>query len=290
MSQMPMTQVRMTELSSLEKGLRILRELASSERGMTAAELAQFAGLNRTTVYRLSEILAREGWVQRLGDDDETPRLDLGPAMHGLAVLVTNKYDTDTQLQPIIRGLARSLNETVHVGALDHNHVVHIAVAMPESGLNIAARIGSREFAHVAALGKALLATLPDEEVRGRYVGNTLTARTATSIATVDELLEELERTRERGYAIDAEEAREGVYCIAVPVLGPGRKALFAISVTTVPQRLEGREGQLVEAVQAAANLATSSFGGHDTNGASVPYADRQGAANPYRSRIAVPR
>ena len=58
-----MTQVRMTELSSLEKGLRILRELASSERGMTAAELAQFAGLNRTTVYRLSEIHARRFFV-----------------------------------------------------------------------------------------------------------------------------------------------------------------------------------------------------------------------------------
>jgi DNA-binding IclR family transcriptional regulator len=280
----------MSELSSLEKGLRILRELASSERGMTAAELAQVAGLNRTTVYRLSEILAREGWVQRLGDDDDTTRLDLGPAMHGLAVLVSNKYDVDAQLQPIIKGLARSLQETVHVGALDHNHVVHIAVAMPESGLNIAARIGSREFAHIAALGKALLATLPDDEVRRRFVGDELTVRTATSIPTVDGLLEELAKTRERGYAIDNEESREGVYCFAVPVLGPGREALFAISVTTVPQRLEGRREQLIEAVQAAASLATSSFGGYEGGWQSTPAAERQGAANPYRSRIAVSR
>jgi IclR family acetate operon transcriptional repressor len=279
----------MSELSSLEKGLRILRELASSERGMTAAELAQVAGLNRTTVYRLSEILGREGWVQRLGENEDTTRLDLGPAMHGLAVLVTNKYDTDAQLQPIIRGLARSVSETVHVGALDHTHMVHIAVAMPDTGMNIAARIGSREYAHAAALGKALLATLADEDVRRRYVGEELVVRTPATVATVPALLAELARTRERGYALDVEESREGVYCIAAPVFGAGGEALFAISITTVPQRLGARREQLVKAVQAAASLATASFGGHDGEWLSASD-ERARAANPYRSRIAVPR
>lgn len=254
----------MSDLSSLEKGLRILRELASSERGMTAAELAQVAGLNRTTVYRLTEILSREGWVQRLGDNDETTRLDLGPAMQGLAILVTNKYDIEAQIQPIIKGLARSVSETVHVGQLDHDQVVHIAVAMPDAGMGIAARLGSRAFAHSAALGKALLATMTDDEVRTLYVAENLPINTPTTIPNVSMLIEELAETRARGYALDAEESRPGVFCIGVPVFGPGRQPVFAISVTTVPNQSEERREQLVKAVRAAASLATTSFGGRD--------------------------
>lgn len=278
----------MSDLSSLEKGLRILRELASSERGMTAAELAQVAGLNRTTVYRLSEILTREGWVQRLGDD-ETTRLDLGPAMLGLAILVTKKFDTDEQVQPLIKGLARSLSETVHVGALDRDQIVHIAVAMPDTGMSIAARLGSRAFAHSAALGKALLATLDDDEVRRLYVSENLPVSTPATIPTVTALLEELERTRARGYALDNEESRAGVFCIAVPVFGPGREALFAISVTTVPNQDEARREQLIKAVQAAASLTTTSFGGHEGDWRTVS-GDGSGDGDPYRSRNAVPR
>lgn len=253
----------MSDLSSLEKGLIVLRELASSERGMTAAELAQVTGLNRTTVYRLCEILRRGGWVQRLGEDDDATRLDIGPSMHGLAVLVGSKYDTEAQLRPIIDGLARSLAETVHVGVLEGTQVVHVARAMPDSGLNIAARLGSREFAHVAALGKALLATLPDAEVRERYVGEELPVRTPKTVRTPKALIQELHQIRELGYALDDEESRVGVKCVAAPVFDAVGAAIFAISVTTAPQRLEGgRFQQVVDAVKGAASLATASFGG----------------------------
>ena len=250
-----------TELTSLEKGLLILRELASSEGGLSAADIAQATGLNRTTVYRLSARLSRGGWVHRLGAGEVT-ELDIGPAMHGLALLVTNKYDTDAQLRPIIEGLARSLSETVHVGTLDRDHVVHVARAMPDDGLNLAAPIGSRESAHLAALGKALLATMPDDAVRERFVGRELTVRTKNTIATVEALLKELAIVRERGFAVDDEESRIGVKCIAAPVTGASGGGLFAISVTTVPQRLEGRRyEQVVEAVQSASRLASVCFG-----------------------------
>jgi DNA-binding IclR family transcriptional regulator len=251
------------ELSSLEKGLVLLRELSSSERGMTATELAQVTGLNRTTVYRLCDMLRKGGWVQRVGDEDGTPRLDIGPLMHGLGVLVTSKYDTERQLQPIIDGLVRSLDETVHIGVLDGTHVVHVFRALPESGLSMAARLGSREPAYVTALGKALLATLPDDEVVERFADLEFSVRTPNTIRTLPELLENLDRVREIGYAVDDEESRIGVKCIAAPVFDASHTASFAISVTTVPQRLEGdRLDHVAEAVRSAAYLATASFGG----------------------------
>jgi DNA-binding IclR family transcriptional regulator len=254
----------LADLSSLEKGLAILREMAGSERGLTVAELAATAGLNRTTTYRLCEMLERGGWVQRVDGEEGTTRLDLGPTMHGLTVLVQSKYDLEAKLRPIIDGLSRSLGETVHVGVLDGAQIVHIAAALPDSGLNMAARIGSREAAHVAALGKALLATLPAEEVASLYLDEALPTRTAKTIATRAQLLEELEATRTRGYALDDEEGRMGVFCVGVPAFGPDGAAVLAISVTTVPARVEGeRLQQVVGGVQGAASLVSAAWGGH---------------------------
>lgn len=254
----------MADLSSLEKGLAILREMASSERGLTVTELAATAGLNRTTTYRLCEMLERGGWVQRVDGEEGTQRLDLGPTMHGLTVLVESKYDLEAKLRPIIDGLSRSLDETVHVGVLDRAQLVHIAAALPESGLNMAARIGSRESAHVAALGKALMATMPDEEVRTLFLDEMLATRTIKTLATRTALLEDLAATRARGYAIDDEESRMGVFCIAAPAFGPEGDAILAISVTTVPARIAGdRLQQVVGGVRGAASLVTAAWGGH---------------------------
>jgi IclR family transcriptional regulator, acetate operon repressor len=254
----------LADLSSLEKGLAILRELAGSERGLTVAELAATAGLNRTTTYRLCEMLERGGWLHRVDGEEGAARLDLGPTMHGLTVLVESKYDLEAKLRPIIDGLARSLEETVHVGVLDRAQLVHIAVALPESGMNVAARIGSRESAHVTALGKALMAALPEDEARVLFLDETLPTRTAKTIPTRTRLLEDLDAIRTRGYAVDDEESRMGVFCVGAPAFGPDGRPIVAISVTTVPARVEGdRLPQVVSAVQGAASMVTAAWGGH---------------------------
>lgn len=230
---------------------------------MAAAELAEATALNRTTVYRLCEILERRGWVQRLGDEEEAARLGIGAAFQGLCVLVTNKSNMEEQLRPILVNLSRALNETVHLAVLEHNQIIHVARELPDTGLNVAARLGSRAQAHTSALGKALLATLPDDEVREIYVGDRLPTETPTAIGSVSELLVELGKVRECGFAVDDEESRLGIECVAAPVFGVSGEALFAISVTSVPQRLKGKEfNRVVDGVKGAANLATASFGG----------------------------
>jgi DNA-binding IclR family transcriptional regulator len=112
--------------------------------------------------------------------------------------------------------------------------------------------------------------------------------RTPGTIKTLSALLAELEQIRACGYARDIEESRAGVFCIGVPVFGQAGEALFAFSVTTVPQHGATREEQLARAVQAAASLATTSFGGNDTAWRVPQGAD--GDRPDYPSRIAVAR
>ena len=248
--------------TSLEKGLLVLRELASADGGVTVGQLATATGLNRSTIYRLCEMLERSGWVNRAIDEDTT-RFEIGVAAHGFAVLLTNRFDTEARLRPVISGLSQALGETVHVGTLERAEVIHVARAMPSSGMTVAARIGAREHAHCAALGKALLATLPDEAVDDVYPDEALPVQTPNSIATRTKLHEELARIRERGYAIDDEEGQLGIKCVAAPIFTTGGRALFAMSVTSVPARLDDVSlKRAVDAVRGSAALLTASFGG----------------------------
>jgi DNA-binding IclR family transcriptional regulator len=253
--------------SSLEKGLAVLRELAASDDGLTAGQLATATGLNRTTIYRLCEALERDAWAARSSEDDTT-RFHVGVAAHGLAMLLTNKFDTEARLRPVIAELSQALGETVHVGTLERAEVVHVARATPPSGMSLAAPIGSREHAHCAALGKALLATLAAEALDGVYPDERLPVRTPSSIATRTALRAELERVRTAGYATDDEEGQLGIACVAAPVFTSNGRALFALSVTSVPARLDDVGlRRAVDAVRGSAALLTASFGGAPSPG-----------------------
>lgn len=251
--------------SSLEKGLLILQEIASSEHPLTPAEISQAAGLNRSTTYRLCEVLESVGWLARMPGPDGQRGLpyDIGFAAHGLAVLISSKYDTTAKLQPVIDGLARTLEETVHVGVLEYDKVVHVARALPDEGPNMAARIGSRQYAHVTALGKAMLAALPQETVAALYVDERLPGVGPRAISTRAELSAHLRTVAEQGYALDDEESRPGVRCVAAPLFGPDGHPLLAVSVTTMAVRLQAeRLTEVADATKAAATLATTAFGG----------------------------
>jgi DNA-binding IclR family transcriptional regulator len=251
--------------TSLEKGLALIQELATAEGGMTIADLAQATGFNRTTTYRICEVLEHSGWIQLApdGSSGRRRRVDLGPRALGLAVLVNNKYDPETRLQPLMENLSKAVGETVHAAILDDIWVIHVARSVPESGLHMAAPLGAREFAHVTALGKAMLATLSREEILHRYRHEELPVRSRKAIATRTALLEELEKVAARGYAIDDEESRAGVRCVGAPIFGPAGNAIFALSVTTMPVHLEGERLRAVaQAVREATALATAAFGG----------------------------
>jgi DNA-binding IclR family transcriptional regulator len=257
------------ELSSLEKGLLILRALGSTPDGMIPSELSAVTGLNRSTTYRLCEILESEGWIHRQpAGPGRSGRVIIGAATLGLSILVNTTFDTNARLQPMIDGLAASVSEAVHVGVREHAQIVHIARATPSaSGMRVAAELGSREAAHATALGKALLATLSDDDIVRLFPDPELPTRTHRTISTRADLLAEMARIRSHGFAIDDQESSLGVKCVAAPVIGPDGLALFALSVTTTPARLDrGKLETVIEAVRASAALVSTSFGGSTTS------------------------
>ena len=260
-------------LASLQKGLLIVQCLAGASSGLPVAELARRTDLNRSSVYRLCRMLEQHDWVRRqpVPASPGKTTFTLGPQALRLSILIMSTFDPKSRLQLLISELAHRLQEAVHGGALDGTEVVHIARGVPDSGITMAAHLGAREHAHVTALGKALLATLPEREVLAMYGNADLPVRTVNSISLVSALRAELKLVREAGYATEREESRRGIMCVAAPVFDAASRAVFAISVTTAPGRLEGgRLGEVIDEVKATASAATRALGGiapEDWNG-----------------------
>ncbi|MGI3785832.1 MAG: IclR family transcriptional regulator, partial [Janthinobacterium lividum] len=126
---------------------------------------------------------------------------------------------------------------TVVLAVLDGTDVVYVARHDGHQPVRYVNEIGTRNPAAVTALGRAMLASLPDDELERRLDGTRqLPVRTSRSLRTVDQLRSDLNGVRARGYAIDDEQGVAGIRCFSVPVGAPGSPT--AVSVSFVADRL----------------------------------------------------
>ena len=127
------------------------------------------------------------------------------------AVLVARPSGARSRWTPVNACLVPAL-------ALDGQEVVYIAQAQSNRSMRMFTEVGRRADTHDTGVGKAMLATLPDERVRAIVGAAGMATPTPKSIGTLEELFADLDRIRERGYAIDDEETELGVRCYAMAV------------------------------------------------------------------------
>lgn len=247
-----------------DRVLATLKRLARHPRGVTLAELAAEVDLPKSTVHRALATLRRAGLAERSGRG----RYRLGLEFVRLAFEFNEERDEARLVEPALEALAARFGETAHYAALDGGEVVYLAKVVPRGqSVRMTSTVGGRNPAHCTGVGKALLAhALPDAEAARRFVAEhgPLARRTPNTIVTAPELAAELERTRERGYALDREESEPGVVCVALPVfLDSPRRPSGAISVSAVAHRtpleaLEVAAAEIRELVEAAVGPVTS--------------------------------
>ena len=133
-------------------------------------------------------------------------------------------------------------------GVRSDHEVVYICKFEPENPIITTATVGTKNPMYCTSLGKAILAYTQEEarqQILGRIKFRKKTERTVTS---VEELEKELNRVRERGFALDAREMEEHMECVGAPVFGSDGSILGAISVSSLYKPTEDYEalGQIV--------------------------------------------
>ncbi|MCX4974594.1 IclR family transcriptional regulator [Streptomyces sp. NBC_00620] len=193
------------EVKSAARTVELLELLAArGDRPARLQELADALEVPRSSMYALLQTLIGRGWV----------RTDVTGSLYGIgihALLTGTSYlDSDPRVRavrPYLDEASQALGETIHMGRLDGTDVAYLATRESHEYLRTISRVGRRLPAHVGALGKALLAERPDEDLpEGPYAAATPHTHTRR-----DALAADLARTRARGYSVDREEGVLGI-------------------------------------------------------------------------------
>ncbi|MET9698055.1 IclR family transcriptional regulator [Streptomyces sp. NPDC006529] len=211
-------------VKSAVRTVRLLEHFAARPGLHSLADIQHDLGLPKSSLYMLLRTLVGMGWVET---DAQGTRYGIGVR----ALLVGSSYiDGDEVVaaaRPTLDRLSDGTTETIHLARLDGTSVVYLATRQSQHYLRPFTRVGRRLPVHSTALGKALLATHTDEEVR-LLLPERLEAVTQHTITDREALIEELALVREQGYAVDREENTLGLRCfgVAVPYRTPARDAV----------------------------------------------------------------
>ena len=232
---------------------RAVSLLAALGDGRAERRLGEFShlGLNKSTVYRLLESLRGHGMVEL---DPGTGRYRLGLRLFELGMQAVGRMELTRCAQAPLETLVQQTGETAHLGVLDKGEVVYLARAESPHALRMPSAVGRRSPAYCTGIGKALLAELPEPEVREYLAGTPLKALTRRTLSDPGDLLRELKAVRARGYSVDDEEIYPGVRCVAAPVRDHSGTVVAGVSVAGPATRMRRDQiAGVAERVMAAA-------------------------------------
>ena len=228
-------------LSSVVKTLRVLEAFSPARQELSTIELSKLLEMDKSSVSRIVVTLQHQGYLDR---NALNGRYRLSAKFIDLGNQVLNRYD---QLDigeislPFLRQLSDTIKEVVHLGILDNQEVVTLKKMNGGQIVTVDTKVGGRYPAYSCALGKVLLAGLPEER-RLQVLGTgPLAPRTPNTIVELPALREEIARVETQGYAFEYEESLPGICCVAAPIKDPKGEVLAALSAT-IPKQRSDRE------------------------------------------------
>ena len=199
------------------KAFELLRAVANSRQGLGLSELAAELGYSKSSTHGLVHALIHEGaLVQSSGGK----KLLLGSTVVELAFQSWNYLIINRAAQPILDELREKIGESVFLGVFNRSNARAIIMATSEATkpLKISSPPGTSIPLFAGAVGKVFLAGMEDSRALDLIRENGLPHFTENSIVSEDELMRELDRVRERGWALDDEEYIPGVRAVAASI------------------------------------------------------------------------
>lgn len=232
---------------SVRRALELLRQLGKCPTQMSLGELAERTRLHPSTVSRL---LAALELFDLAVQDPQTEQFSLGPACVQLGHAFLGRTRVAEVAEPLMFALSRELNLQSHLAVLQAGRLVHIKHTDPEGYAPIYSEWQRYMpgVLHAQALGKVLLAYVPQEQIETLLEGLTLEKFTPRTIDRRRKLLAELNRVRRQGYAVDNGELLPHVRCVGVPIHDHVNQVVAALSLSGTSQTIPRRRIRLLAA------------------------------------------
>jgi DNA-binding IclR family transcriptional regulator len=245
-------------VQSVARAIEILRALAAAPRGLGVTEVAERLQVAKPTAFALLKTLEQGGLVSQ---DHLTNRYRLGPALLELGNAYLDTHELRARSLVWADSLATRAGEAVWVGVLSGDHVIVVHHAFRPEGAVQILEVGAAMPWHTCALGKAIVAQLPEPD-QAHLLSGDLAVLTGQTITDSVALKEELVRVASTGYATEASEAAIGDAGIAAAVHDRDG-VVGAIGLVGPVERLldDGRRDEYAVAVRETARLLSREMG-----------------------------
>jgi len=246
-------------VQSLGRAFAILEEVARHREGIGLADLSKRVGLHNSTTFHLAKTMVSLGYIRQ---ERDSKRYRIGLPLFALAASALDEIEMVNIVTPVLEELSRETGESSHFAVRMGDAVVVIARTSGPGAFQLTDRVGVVRPAHCTALGKVILASLRDDQLKRFLDRAELRPSTKNSITEVPALLREIAEVRRTGVAFDEGEFNLKVRCIAVPARDFTGRIVGAIGISG-PIWRETQQALQAKAriVQAAGTRLSVAFG-----------------------------
>jgi DNA-binding IclR family transcriptional regulator len=253
---------------AVDRAAQMLLALASGTPRLGVSEISDLVEVPKPTVYTMLRTLERHGLVAQ---EVEGGKYALGPAVLRLGNAYLDGSELRARSASWTDMLARQSGEAVWVGVLSGHNVVVVHHALRPDDLVQILEVGAAVPWHACALGHAIVAHLDDDQQKAMLArpAQRLTGRTVTD---PEALRQALTATRERGYAVEDQEATVGDAGIAAAVFDWSGRAVGALGVVGPTERLldAARQARLADAVRSTGRTLSRDLGARRAEGSAM--------------------
>jgi IclR family transcriptional regulator, pca regulon regulatory protein len=223
---------------SLERGLAILGCFTSEHPVLGIADIAEELGMSRSTTHRYVTTLLALGYLEQ----GRSRKYRLGLRVTDLGMSALNSTGLREHVHPFLEELRQRTGYTAGLAVLDGAEILYVDRARSwrrgEREIDLGLHPGSRMPAYCTAMGKILLAYLPDDVQRELIAQMTLERNSPSTITSKQALRAELEQISDDSFAVNDQELRPGLHAIAVPVRDESREVIAAIGIAASPESI----------------------------------------------------
>jgi IclR family acetate operon transcriptional repressor len=222
-------------IGAIDNVLRLLA-IFETQKVIRVNEVSRDMGLSRSTVHRMLSTLHYHRFVEQ---DDLSRAYRPGPALVDIGLAVVRNMDIRATAHGVLVDLAEETGETVHLGVLRGTTMVYLDSVESAQMVRTGSRVGWTLAAHATSSGKAILATLSEDELTALYPDETLVAPTRAAPQTRSDLMQQLSDIRSQGFAVNIAESEDDVGAVGAAVRDGNGRVRGALAVTAPRSRVD---------------------------------------------------
>lgn len=222
-----MKKTKTYSVPAVQRTLDLIEAMASDYHALTLTEANRKFKIPKSSVYAILQTLRSRGYVAK----DEEDRYSLTLKLFSLSSALVDSLDLRGTLYPYLKELTTKAAITGHISVLDDGYAVYVEKVEVLGAIRVTTWVGKRMPLHSTAIGKCLIAHLPESEIDRIIKGRGLPRLTPKTITAARELKQELARVRSLGYGTSNEENEEGVRAVAAPIFDHDGNVVAAVNL-----------------------------------------------------------